>query len=485
MAEFVLTPQVKAQALKSMGELRGETVFIVSKQTSKPIRVGPGGNVTANGGLGPNARFKVRRGDRPHKFGPVVRFQNFATGHWLAIKNGQLTTGSGGDHCEFIVERKQAAVLLRKHHNPKARIGFNPNGQPVPANTLGEGDRARFFIFDCDQVAPANAPTTAQQRVAAQQAKTAARIAEQQARTAAKVAQQQQRVAQHQQQVAARQQAHQQQMAARQQAHQQQVAARQHAHQQQVAARQRAHQQQVAARQQAAARQQVNRVVQNAVAATTAAVATAATAHAATAHAVAQPVAQPVVAQAVPAAAVPAVVAQPATQIIEYRTNPDADGNGNTWFLDRHHVKVGPGQVLTGFHLTRPTNKTIQYQFWASPTSRLGPEMATNTQSNAAGGGKVIFLDRHTVMAPGMGLLTGFKLQRTVPTQYHIQFTFNPTAGVGPVLEQATAPQEGKNAIYLDRQTVRAPVGYGLKGFQLFRPTGNTVAYKYWVQKIA
>ena len=25
-------------------------------------------------------------------------------------------------------------------------------GEPAPANSLGEGDRARFFIFDCDQV---------------------------------------------------------------------------------------------------------------------------------------------------------------------------------------------------------------------------------------------------------------------------------------------------------------------------------------------
>ena len=89
-----------------------------------------------------------------------------------------------------------------------------------------------------------------------------------------------------------------------------------------------------------------------------------------------------------------------------------------------------------------------------------------------------------TVVA-GNGLLTGFKLQRAVPTKYHYVFSFNPAAGVGPVLEQSTPGQVGKNAIYLDRQSVRAPVGYGLKGFQLYRPTGNTVAYKYWVQKIA
>ena len=51
--------------------------------------------------LGANARFRVRRGDRPrHAQGPVVRFQNVATGKFLAIKEGQLTTGGGGTHCE-------------------------------------------------------------------------------------------------------------------------------------------------------------------------------------------------------------------------------------------------------------------------------------------------------------------------------------------------------------------------------------------------
>ena len=103
-------------------------------------------------------------------------------------------------------------------------------------------------------------------------------------------------------------------------------------------------------------------------------------------------------AQAIPAAV---TVAQPVVQIQEYRTNPDADGKGNAWYLDRHHVKVPAGQVLTGFHLTRPSGNTIQYQFWGSPTTRVGPEMATNTPANAAGGGSLIYLDRHQVMAPG------------------------------------------------------------------------------------
>ena len=152
MAEFVLTPAVKRMALRSLAELRGETVFIVSKETNKPIRMAATGHITANGGLGANARFRVRRGDRRHRLGPVVRLQNVATGKYLAIKQGQLCPGAGGEHCEFIVEMAQAAVFLKKHNNPRVRAGFDRHGQPVPANLIGDGDRGRFFIFDCDQV---------------------------------------------------------------------------------------------------------------------------------------------------------------------------------------------------------------------------------------------------------------------------------------------------------------------------------------------
>ena len=182
MAEFVLTPQIKALALRSLGELRGETVFIVSAETSKPIKVNPNGSVTANGGLGPHARFRVRRGDRPHRLGPVVRFENVATGKFLAIKGGHLTVGGGGEHCEFIVQMAQMAVFLKKHNNPNARVGFNPNGQPVPANTLGDGSRGRFFIFDCDQVVQPRGPSAAQQQQRA--AAAAQQRAQQQAQQA-------------------------------------------------------------------------------------------------------------------------------------------------------------------------------------------------------------------------------------------------------------------------------------------------------------
>ena len=87
-----------------------------------------------------------------------MRFKNVATGHFLAIKGGQLTVGGGGEHCEFIVEMANMAVFLKKHNNPRARIGFNADGSPVPANKLGDGARGRFVDSllrrECLPIAP-------------------------------------------------------------------------------------------------------------------------------------------------------------------------------------------------------------------------------------------------------------------------------------------------------------------------------------------
>jgi len=53
------------------------------------------------------------------------------------------------------VQRAQMAVFLVKKDNPAARVGFNNDGSPAGPGTLGGGgERARFFLFDCDEVGP-------------------------------------------------------------------------------------------------------------------------------------------------------------------------------------------------------------------------------------------------------------------------------------------------------------------------------------------
>ena len=60
-------------------------------------------------------------------------------------------------------------------------------------------------------------------------------------------------------------------------------------------------------------------------------------------------------------------------------------------------------------------------------------------------------------------------------------------SGEGEVLEKTTdstfAPVVGRSVIYLDRQKIKAPEGWGLKGFKLER-SGSGILYRYWIQKV-
>ena len=82
-------------------------------------------------------------------------------------------------------------------------------------------------------------------------------------------------------------------------------------------------------------------------------------------------------------------------------------------------------------------------------------------------------------------------LPRTLPRRgisFQINFTFLADAGAGPVTESTTpANSDGqhKNMIYLDRHRVMAPSGSGIKGFRLVRPSNDTIAFKFWTQRLA
>lgn len=136
-----------------------QAVYIVSKNASSPLRVKPNGDdneLEARGGLGKWAQWTVHKMDKKAeyegKMQPVMGFENAKTGKWLAIKGGELTTGGGGEHCEFIVANIAKAVQLVKHNNPEVRVGCKPGGGiKAPAN-VGDGDAGRFFLFDVDVV---------------------------------------------------------------------------------------------------------------------------------------------------------------------------------------------------------------------------------------------------------------------------------------------------------------------------------------------
>ena len=90
------------------------------------------------------------------------------------------------------------------------------------------------------------------------------------------------------------------------------------------------------------------------------------------------------------------------------------------------------------------------------------------------------------VMAAGTALLSGFHLVRVGLTKYQYKYTFVHNAGYGEVIERQTAASydDGGKVAALAGHTLKAPPGWGIKGFQLVRPTKDTIAYKYWVQKL-
>merc|ERR1712086_384250 len=150
--DFVLNAAMKARALKNLGELRGEIVYLVSKNSQSPLAMFENRVLSAEGGLGQWAQWKVEKKDMKFMGCAVVGFRN--VGHynrgfkqcWLAIKNNQLCYGGGGEHCEFIVSPIDAAVQLIKHNRIQMKAGVKGNGQIKRCNNVKNGDASRWFI---------------------------------------------------------------------------------------------------------------------------------------------------------------------------------------------------------------------------------------------------------------------------------------------------------------------------------------------------
>jgi len=159
-------------------------------------------------------------------------------------------------------------------------------------------------------------------------------------------------------------------------------------------------------------------------------------------------------------------------------------GTKRTIYLDRHTVRAPGNAVLTGFGLRRPTGNTINYQFSHVTPPRVGSVKHHETPWNdedRAGGYRNIYLDRHRVMAPSGHFLVGFHLKRNGRNQIAYDFWSRPAA-MGATQERQTKPNDwgSGRVIYLDRHLFNVPKGCALRGFQLYRPTGDTISYRYW-----
>jgi len=154
--DFVLNGDTKKFALKHLRELKGEHVYLVNKNTASPLKMKNNGDLKAEGGLGKNAQWKVKKMGRKIEGCAVVGFKNIGNKDikkcWLAIKDGEMSTGSGGEHCEFIVVPNGKAVKLVKAKNTDRACGMTKGGDFKPAAKVGDGDAGKWFIFNTSDV---------------------------------------------------------------------------------------------------------------------------------------------------------------------------------------------------------------------------------------------------------------------------------------------------------------------------------------------
>jgi len=104
-------------------------------------------------------------------------------------------------------------------------------------------------------------------------------------------------------------------------------------------------------------------------------------------------------------------------------TQSNANGSGNTIFLDRHDVRCDPGYMLNGFGLKQNDNKDINYNYGCVKMNTNSSVCVNKeTKSNDDGSGNVIYLDRHQIACDKDEVLSNFHLIRDGSDKYKYQY---------------------------------------------------------------
>lgn len=131
-------------------------------------------------------------------------------------------------------------------------------------------------------------------------------------------------------------------------------------------------------------------------------------------------------------------------------TPPNADGAGNMIYLDRHEITCGNDNFITSFRLIRPTSTQISYRFDCCQVTRDKKCYNTQTPFNADGGGNTVYLDRHNVECNTGYSMTYIRLLRNGPPHDKVHYSFRcceiekPVTNVNETFSHCI--QERKNA---------------------------------------
>lgn len=168
-----------------------------------------------------------------------------------------------------------------------------------------------------------------------------------------------------------------------------------------------------------------------------------------------------------------------------YDTGCDDDGNGSIFYLDRHDINCGAGNLINRFRMQRVGDQ-MRYEFTCVYSKSIfGTCLNYSTPVNSTKSGdsthSTHYLDRHNISCPTGYGVSRFKLQRSGSRDIYFDYTCC-QANFSSCRDVITSLQDGGNqqTFYLDRQNVDATGFDALTRFQ-FNSNSNH-DWKYYIK---
>lgn len=103
-------------------------------------------------------------------------------------------------------------------------------------------------------------------------------------------------------------------------------------------------------------------------------------------------------------------------------TGFNEEGGGNVIYLDRHVIKCDPGSAISRIHLTRNGANKFQYEYKCVPIPKLTACVNKSTVANEDGNGNFVYLDRQNVQCEANQVLS--KVNLTRPSDKTIRYDY-------------------------------------------------------------
>jgi hypothetical protein len=161
------------------------------------------------------------------------------------------------------------------------------------------------------------------------------------------------------------------------------------------------------------------------------------------------------------------------------QTAPDANGNGNVIFLDRHNIDC-VNKPMNGLQLVNEPDSKIRYNYKCSSGNISGQPFIKTTEWNTRD--NVIHLDRHAIDCGSGAVLSQLKLENSADNKMRYSYTCIPTTNSLTCREVSTAlNDDGEgNSIFLDRHNVTCNNDEVLQKLKLVTdPVQKKYQYKY------